>query len=154
MHSLANMLRNGVGCEKDLRQAAIWSAKVPSFAFLNLLGDPRRALESGATEDLGCDFNQLCYSIGWGLYWYLYDSDGWNRRGDKAKAFGNCCIDYYCSCVELQRKSIFSFLLWWKRTTAGVKGPGQMIAQMVWEEREDNLVKTFEETAGKGPETK
>jgi hypothetical protein len=29
-----------------------------------------------------------------------------------------------------------------------------MIAQMVWEQREDNLVQTFEESDGEEPETK
>jgi hypothetical protein len=67
--------------------------------------------------------------------------------------FGNQCIDYYCSCVELQQKSIFTFLWFWNRTT-GVKGPGQMIAQMVWQQREDNLVKMFEEIDREEPETK
>jgi hypothetical protein len=57
--------------------------------------------------------------------------------------FGNRCLDFYCSCVALQQKSIFMFLWYWNRTT-GVKGPGQMIAQMVWEGREDKLVKGFE----------
>jgi hypothetical protein len=36
----------------------------------------------------------------------------------------------------------------------GVKGPGQMIAQMVWDGREDNLVKTFEESGREEPEMK
>jgi hypothetical protein len=38
--------------------------------------------------------------------------------------------------------------------TGGIKGPGQIIAQMVWEEREDHLVKPFEESGGEEPETK
>jgi hypothetical protein len=29
--------------------------------------------------------------------------------------------------------------------TRGVKGPGQIIAKIVWERREDNLVKSFVE---------
>jgi hypothetical protein len=148
--SLTLMLRDGEGCERDLRQAVIWSAKEDWGKFLvgstkidvfsNLLTDGRRALESGATEDLGCEINQLCYLLGWGLYWYLYGSLRWIFESGKNQAFGNRCLDFYCSCVELQQKSIFTFLLFWNRTT-GVKGPGQMIAQMVWEGREDNLVK-------------
>jgi hypothetical protein len=103
---------------------------------------------------LDCDFNQLCYTFGWGLYWYQYGSEDWNKQGDENRVFGNRCLDYYCSCVELQHKSIFTFLLCWNRTTGGVKGPGQMIGKIVWEEREDNLVKTFKESAGKEPEMK
>jgi hypothetical protein len=138
---------------RDLRQAVVWGAQ-SVYDFQRFLRRAREALESGLMEDLGCDFNQLCYLLGGGLYWYQYGSEWWNGRGDEDealgdenKAFGNRCLDYYCSCVELQQKSIFTFLLCWNRTT-GVKGPGQMIAQMVWEEREDNLVKMFEESDG------
>jgi hypothetical protein len=35
-----------------------------------------------------------------------------------------------------------------------VKGPGQMIGQMVWEDREDNLVKLFDQNNEEEPETK
>jgi hypothetical protein len=144
MVSLVDMLRDGNGCVKDLRQAVILVAKGARGAFWNLLEDARRALENRATEDLDCDFDQLCYSLGWGLYWYQYDTRKWNERSDEEKAFGTRFLDYYCCCVELQQKSIFTFLLCWNRMTGGVKGPGQMIAQMVWEEREDNLLKRFE----------
>jgi hypothetical protein len=155
MDSLSEMLRDGEGCEKDLRQALIWSAKSSaSRVFWNLLRDARRALESGTTEDWGCDFNLLCYSLGWGLYWYQHGSEKWNERNDEDRAFGSQCLDYYCSCVELQQKSIFTFLWFWNRTTGGIKGPGQMIAEMVWEGTEDNLVQTFGESDGKEPEMK
>jgi hypothetical protein len=43
----------------------------------------------------------------------------------------------------LDENQSFTVLLCWNRTTGGIKGPGPMIAQMVWEGREDNLVKTF-----------
>jgi hypothetical protein len=144
MRWLSRMLRDGEGCEKDLRQAVIWSAKGDSWNFwVQLLEDGRGALESGAMEDLDCDFNQLCYSLGWGLYWYQYEKEACNTRS-KINRFVEQCLGFYCSCVELQQRSIFTFLLCWNRTT-GVKGPGQMIAHMVWKEREDNMVKTFED---------
>jgi hypothetical protein len=89
------------------------------------------------------------------MFWYQYESEKWwKHQSGENKAFGNRCLDYYCSCVELQQKSIFTFLFGWNRATAGVKGPGQMIAQMVWEGREDNVVKMFEESGGEEPETK
>jgi hypothetical protein len=160
MPALAEMLRDGEGCAKDLREAVIWGAQAPewfmfgSYIFGDLLADARRALESGATEKLDCDCYQLCYSLGWGLYWYLYDTRRWKNHNDEDQAFGNRCIDYYCSCVYLQQKSIFTFLLCWNQTTRGVKGPGQMIAQIVWSAREDNLVKPFELSGGKEPKTK
>jgi hypothetical protein len=151
MSCLAETLRNGEGCPKDLRQAAIWGGD--SYHFWDLLGDARRALESGATDELDCDLNQLCYALGWGLYWYQYKTWGWKNQSAENKAFCNRCLDFYCSCVELQQESIFTFLLFWNRTT-GVKGPGQMIARVVWEGREDNLVKTFEQHGGEEPEMK
>ena len=80
-------------------------------------------------------------------------SKKWNEQDGLDQGFGHRCLDYYCSCVELQQKSIFTFLLHWNRTTGGVKGPGQLIAQMVWEGREENLVKTFEQCGREELET-
>jgi hypothetical protein len=151
MGCLARMLREGEGCAKDLRQTAIWSAKVDYYVFWDVLGAAKRALERGTTEELDCDFNQLCYSLGWGLYWYQYGIEDWNHQSDEKKAFGNRCLDFYCSCVELQQESIFTFLLFWNRTTEGVKGPGQMIAQVVWDGREEILVKLLEQMGGEEP---
>jgi TPR repeat protein len=154
MKDLAYMLKVGEGCAKDLRQAVIWYAKVSSgYAFWNVLDETLRACESGATEKLDCNFNQLCYSLGWGLYWYQFGTWHWNNQGNKARTLGNRCLDYYCSCVELQQKSIFTFLLCWNQT-AGVKDVGVLIAQTVWEEREGSLLKAFDEENRQEPETK
>jgi hypothetical protein len=154
MEDLAQMLVTGERCEK--RQSVIWYAKRDSDWFWYFLQTAARgAFERGKTDDLDCDdFNQLCYSLGWGLYWYGYDSEGWNERNDEEKVFGNRCLDYYCPCVELQQKSIFTFLLCWNQTTRGVKGPGQMIARLVWNAREDNLVQAFGQNEGEEPEMK
>jgi hypothetical protein len=144
MQLLARMLRGGEGCAKDLRQAVIWGAKGDDGVFWELLQEASGALESGSPEDFGYDFDQLCYLLGWGLYWYRYEMGHWKYQSGENQAFGNRCLDYYCSCVELQQESIFTFLWFWNRTT-GVKGPGQMIAQMVWEEKEENLVNVLED---------
>jgi TPR repeat protein len=151
---LAFVLRHGIGCMEDLRQAAVWGAQGGSYVFWDLLERGRGALESKTTENLDCDFDQLCFSLGWGLYWYQYGSGKWNNQSDKKQVFGEKCLDYYCSCIDLQQKSIFTFLLCWNRTTGGVKGPGQMIGQMVWEGRDENLVISFQENDGEEPETK
>jgi hypothetical protein len=138
------MLRAGEGCGKDLGQAAIWSAKSDRVrVFWDVLEAGRRAFQKETTEDLGSDSNQLCYSIGWGLYWYVYGSETWNKQSDEKKLFGERCLDYYCCCIELQRESIFTFLLCWKQSV-GVKDVGHMIGKMVWDGREDNFVKEFE----------
>jgi hypothetical protein len=139
MYWLSEMLRDGEGCTKDFRQAVIWDAQAGHYAnffwsplSFTRLGRPQEPTE----EELGCYFDQLCYALGWGLYWYMLD---------KVRDVSHTSwLDYYYECVELQQKSIFTFLLCWNQTTAGVKGPGQMIAQMVWDAREDNLLKTFE----------
>jgi hypothetical protein len=147
MDSLAGMLRDGEGCSKDLRKAVIWSAQVKDAdtidVFWVILRDAREAFNE--KRHLGCDFDQLSYSLGWGLYWYQYD-------GTK-DLFVNRCLDYYCSCVELQQKSIFTFLLCWNRTV-GVKDIGRMIGKMVCEEREDNLVSLFDPGIRKKSEPK
>jgi hypothetical protein len=152
MIELAEMLRTGEGCAKDLRQSVMWSAKSGhELKFWEVMR--YAAVTFGEETDLGCDLDQLCYSLGWGSYWYLYGSEQeWNERSEEEKAFGEFCLDYYCSCVELQQKSIFTFLLCWNQTV-GVKGPGQMIAQMVWDQREDKLLKLSEENEEE-PETK
>jgi hypothetical protein len=154
MHKLGIMLNTGEGCEKDLRQGAVWSAKSGfHLPFFRVLESARQAFETGTTDELDCDFDQLCYTLGWGAYWYQYGSDEWNRQPNKSNFFDIRCLDYYCSCVELQQKSIFTFLWCWNRTT-GVKGPGQMIGQMVWEQREENLVSRFAQSDEEEPETK
>jgi hypothetical protein len=147
------LLKNGIGCEKDLRQAVIWSAKAMDFTdlfselftdlFSELLKEARGALESGAMEVLACDINQLCYLLGWGLYWYVYDSMLWDDECNSDagfQTFGDCCLDFYCTTMELQRESIFTFLLFWNRTV-GVKDVGTLIGKMVWEEDQSVWVK-------------
>jgi hypothetical protein len=136
------MLEDGEGCEKDLGQAALWSVRANVSLFWKLLRQARRALELNQTEDLECNFNELCFSLGWGLYWYEYDGSYWKWEGtnDEDKTFGNDCLDFYCATMELQRESIFTFLLFWNQTV-GVKDMGVLIGKMVWEEDRSVWVK-------------
>jgi hypothetical protein len=122
----------------------MWSAESghPRL-FWDPLDSSKRLFERGATGVLDCDFNQLCYSLGWGLYWYRYGSKEWKSQDYGIRSFGKHCLDYYCSCVELQQKSILTFLLFWNRTTGRAKEPGRMIAQMVWEGRETGVLLDF-----------
>jgi tetratricopeptide (TPR) repeat protein len=142
LNTLATMLKSGEGCAKDLREAVILSAKEVEFAdvFWKTL---EQALEKIVTRDLDCNFNQLCFSLGWGLYWYVYGSESWQRSSVEIRAFADRCLDYYCEAIELQQKSIFAFLLLWNRRSGGVKDVGVMIGKMVWETRENNLVMVF-----------
>jgi TPR repeat protein len=134
------------GCVRDLRQAAMCSAQSGGDfdVFWYVLEEANRAFQEGKTAaDLGYDLNQLCYALGWALYWYVYESEDWKDQWGEQNAFDLTCVSYYCTCVELQQESIFTFLLCWNRRSGGVKDVGLMIAKMVWEGREDNLVKAF-----------
>jgi hypothetical protein len=133
MLSLAELLRDGKGCVKDLRRAAIWSAKGDSWIYWDLLGDAKRALDSRSADELNRGFNQLCFALGWGLYWYACDSKEWKGHDKELQTFGSLCLDFYCATIELQRESIFTFLLFWNRAV-GVKDVGALIGKMVWEE--------------------
>jgi hypothetical protein len=136
---LVKMLFEGIGCEKDMRQAAIWGARVNAGEMWQILYSALFDFMEGKTECLGCNLDQLCYSLGYGLFWFIE----WSMEVEKeSRDFGDGCRDYYCSCLELQQESIFTFLLCWNRTV-GVKGPGKIIGKMVWEGRENNLIKVF-----------
>jgi hypothetical protein len=148
MEALAGMwMKTEEGCERDVKQAAIWSAKAADDSgeiFWLILKDAERALKSGMTQCLGVDFNLLCYALGRGLYWHVYGSVKYMYCRDQEETFAGSCLDFYCEAVEAQRESIFMFMLCWK-ASFGVKEVGMMVAQMVWEGREDCLVRSFEE---------
>jgi hypothetical protein len=76
-----------------------------------------------------------------------WEAQSWEENSDEKRVFARQCLDYYCCCVELQQESIIMFLLFWNRTAEGVKVLGQMIGRMVWEAREENVVKSFEVAA-------
>ena len=142
---LARILKEGDGCERDFREAALWSVKGQyTDSFWCVLEEAQAAWEQDTLEEyLECDFHQLCYSLGWGAFWRMLGED-WERISFESEAFfAERCLDYYCSCVELQQKSIVTFLLFWNQTV-GIKDVGVVIGKMVWEEREDNIVKSFE----------
>jgi TPR repeat protein len=123
----------------DFRQSVVWAAKSLCGPFWTLQRDLMMAEEQ---EERPEDFDQHCYSLGWGLYWYQHGTGNWRNQQEERQAFGNRCLDYYCSCVEVLQKSIFTFLLCWKQWLR-VKDVGGMSGKMVWEEREENLVKEF-----------
>jgi hypothetical protein len=134
MLQLAQIFERGEGCEVDLSQAVVWSAQAGvNWSFGALICEAQNRMQS--ERGLEGDFNQLCFSLGWGLYWFVYGTLSWESRySDPAQAFGNQCLDFYCNTIELQQKSIFYFLLFWNKTV-GVKDVGALIGKMVWEER-------------------
>jgi TPR repeat protein len=113
-----------------------WAAKGVSNCFYEYLTDQ---FNVGDRDPL------CCYLLGRGLYFHQYGGEFWNNDLDSlTQAFGEECLDFFCDCIDLQQESIFTFLMFWNRIV-GIKGPGQMIGQMVWKEREKNLVKSFTE---------
>jgi hypothetical protein len=130
--ALMIMYKNGQGCAKDLSRAAFWGAQCGEELFFCHLLKEARAKGKGKTEA------DLVYSLGSGLFWEVYGSQGWSELPQKDKAFGEQCLDYYCQCVEMQQKSIWTFLLCWNQTF-GVKDVGVLMAKMVWEQRRGNL---------------
>merc|ERR1711991_1302711 len=126
------------GLKKDLVQAVYWGSGEGDSAFWWTLEDAAKAWKDKAFGDLGCHFDRLAMEIGKGLYWYQYGTEGWNERDERTKEFVIKCLDYYRETIELQQEAIFLFLLFWNKTT-GVKEPGRMIGEMVWEGRYDCL---------------
>jgi hypothetical protein len=118
----------------DFHTGLNWAAKGVSNCFYEYLSDQFNADD----RDPHC-----CYLLGRGLYFYQYESEFWNNHLDSLTlAFGEECLGFFCDCIDLQQASVFTFLMFWNRAV-GIKGPGQMIGQMVWEQREQNLVKSF-----------
>jgi hypothetical protein len=128
------MYRHQEGCLKDLYQSGFWYAQCMGTSFAKLLQNAKKTFETEGDS-------RICFVMGQGAYWYQYEAKGWNRLSSW-KEFGERCLDYYCSVCELQQKSILTFLWFWNRAV-GVRDVGVMIEKMVWEEREDNLVKSF-----------
>jgi TPR repeat protein len=146
MDRLGWKLWNGEDGVLDLRQAVIWSAKgssSESYAFWETMLSVEGKF--GLLENRNRDFDQLCYALGWGLYWYQYeDTEDWKNSFEHSKLMVlDRLLDYYCTCVEMQQKSIVMFLLCWNQCV-GVKDVGVMIGKMVWETREKEvLLKSF-----------
>ena len=145
MYGLAAMCYFGEGGEKDLIQAARLGFVRGGYYFWQVLGQAHAALETERTIGyLGCDFNLLVMELGKGLYWNCYGTSDWSMRtNDDEKKFGEKCLDYYCSVIELQQQAIFLFLQFWNKYVK-VKGPGQIIGRLVWQGRFEYLVKEFE----------
>jgi hypothetical protein len=129
---LAEALESGDGCERDLLQAVIWSAKhvQPTYWWM------ASAAKSKTSETLGCDFNQFCYLWGWGLYWYMYEDWRWDTEADDENMyFGHACLEYYMKTEEMQKQSLRLFLWFWKEQVGSQgKDLGEKIGQLVCEE--------------------
>jgi hypothetical protein len=131
---LANILRTGDGCEANVAAAVFLCARGNLQWFWEIL---REVVEKKLR---GVDYHPIYYALGWGMYWYMDGSEELKIQRKKDAEYGNRCMRFYCSKLELQQRSIFTFLLCWNQATGGVKDIGWMTAQMVWEGRETNLV--------------
>jgi hypothetical protein len=128
----------------DTRLAIQWLAKGNCHSFWAQIRDTRMAVLRGNTRKFSdCNINQVCYTLGWGMYWYMHGTEGWaNWENPYDKKMAMECLDYYCESMELQQKSIFTFLRFWNETT-GVKEPARLISKMVWEQREERLIRPY-----------
>jgi TPR repeat protein len=156
MLPLAQMFRTGEGCAgEDLRQALAWYARGGAVDdFLEVLDDVRVTIIEDFDNGYDCDFDQLCYSLGWGLYWHVHGTIEWDDLEEENEDFGNRCFDYYCNCVTLQQESIFVFLCFWNRTFKGFKEIGTKIVEdHVWNGRHNWPVERFDDRQDE-PETK
>lgn len=140
--SLAEMRKRGTGCDKNLPEALRLSAHGYPYLFWNIFTAVEEKYKAGDRTHEDVELERYFYLLGQGLYWYAYQSNQFEERSKKDKVFALRCLDYYCACVELQQKSIFTFLWCWNQSV-GVKDVGVMIGKMVWENREDNLVQAF-----------
>ena len=140
---MGRMYHLGEGLDLDLVQAVYWDSELGSETFWAILRNAAR-VDISLVDAFGCDLSRLAMELGKGLYWYHFETPLWRRRMDIGKKLGTKCLEYYCELIDLQQEAIFLFLLFWNETT-GVKGPGQIIGQMVWKGRCDCLVKYFGE---------
>jgi hypothetical protein len=134
MDRLAESFLTGWGCVQDLRQAMICGAKAIDNTYYELRDMVKKHLLSFALEEPV--LNEYCFWLGWGLYWYAeYDVSGW---------LDSNLLEYFIACDTEQKKALTTFLVFWNQTT-GVKGPGQMIGQMVWEAKGRKRLVRFDE---------
>jgi hypothetical protein len=120
---------------EDFNLGAIWAARGKSYIFLELFRKARSEREETEKKR----FDKLCYALGWGLFWFIYDTGEWKYKPELDRVFADLCLDHYCANVILQQQSIFAFLLCWNHRGGG-KDVGVLIAKMVWESRAENLI--------------
>jgi hypothetical protein len=132
-NTVAAALREIYEAEENLAQAVLWAGREKGG------GDRERffGLIESAVQIPGQTRDRICFNIGKVMYWKLYEEElGLDE------AFQEKCLDFYISSVELQQKAVWLILWYFKQS--GMKDVGGLIAKMVWEEREMNLIQSFE----------
>jgi hypothetical protein len=133
----------GQGGERNLTEAILWAARGECDGFWRLSQECICALQNHTTADLECDFNLLALHLGSGAYWFMYGNERWCLQPAKVREFSERCLDYYCTTIDLQQKAILVFLWFWQKEVGGLKEIGEIIGKMVWEGRENCLIKAF-----------
>jgi hypothetical protein len=128
------------GLEICLKRQLCWAAKAQAHGFLVLVSVVMDTVKKMARPDPRV--SELCYTVGWGLYWHMDGNAEWMNVVEELEVFGHQCLRYYCSAVEVQQKSIFTFLMAWNQLTK-VKEIGVMIAKIVWVGRDESLINQF-----------
>jgi len=143
MIEASSLLYTGLVGEIDLIQSVRWSS-ITGCGFAETLSDAVISWWDKTILCPECDFALLAVELGKGLYWYQYETEEWSEYGDFEKDFADKCLEFYCSAIESQQRSIFLFLHFWNQTI-GVKDVGQLIGKLVWNQRYEHLTIEFKE---------
>jgi hypothetical protein len=128
---LATAYRDGVFEKNNWNEAFRWGADYgEQEPFFGMVQTVYRS-QSGP--------NIIYYAIGRGLYWHVYGSKAWNCRKPMEREQYLRCLHYYCDNVDIQKKSVWTFLWCWNQIV-GVKDVGVMIGKLVWGKREECMI--------------
>jgi hypothetical protein len=139
LHSMARIgsgYERGVGRPADLCEAMRWYFKGNQKRAYRIVRD----ILEGKMEICG-NVDQFSYCLGAGLYWHGHGMPMYNRLPLETRAVLEKMLEFYCLNVGLQQQSLLTFLMFWNRRS-NVKQVGSIIAKMVWNEREENLIVT------------
>jgi hypothetical protein len=120
--------------------APLTHAKLSFWDALTLALSAVSRQKSGVYEKDEKLSHKIALAIGEGLFWYKYGGEEWAQQDSRTQSYGERCLEYYITVIELQQKSIFLFLDFWNQTMK-VKDVGQIIAKMVWEDRYEFMAK-------------
>lgn len=149
--TLSEFFYYGDGGKQNLIEAIRWSANGQTGKFCNMLKKVYKFFDGLFDDDeefeIWVDGNTLAWELGRGLFWYM---QGLIEKGlDQDEIdFGTSCLKYYCDSIDLQQKSIYTFLWCWNKVFnedfLDSKKLGRFIAQMVWDGRQENFIQDYD----------
>jgi hypothetical protein len=132
MDGLMMVHRDGLLGDVDFAQALWWCGRAKKeYNFNQLVERIRSAYLKGQID--ADKKNEVFCRLGEAMYWQFERPLAYKGRFLEENALMAKCLEFYLECVDLECRSIYTFLLCWNLLTRGVKGPGQIIAKMVYE---------------------